>query len=315
MKNNETVHIIGMGALGLLFGEPIRRNADPAHAPRYVMDASRRARHENDTYTINGRTVRPVMITPEEAKPADLVMVGVKYPALDAALDTMASSVGKDTVIVSLMNGVDSEDRIAERFGREKVLYSVSQEMDAQRYGSDLVYTKAGQLYIGVPNTADDALRAVLTEKLDRVCAFFDAVELPHTREDDIIYRQWSKFMLNVGCNQICMVYDKGYGPCMEPGSEPFAMMTGAMREVCAIAQAQGIPVGEKEVRQYLNILRTLDPEALPSMGQDRRQKQPSEVDMFAGVVIRYGQRLGIETPVNQFMLRRVREIEAEYIR
>ena len=38
-----------------------------------------------------------------------------------------------------------------------------------------------------------------------------------------------------------------------------------------------------------------------------------SEVDMFAGVVIEYGKRLGIETPVNEFMLRRVREIEADY--
>ena len=314
MKPIRTVHIIGMGALGLLFGEPIRQNADAAGQPRYVMDAARRARHEKETYTINGRVVRPAMITPEEAEPADLVLVGVKYPALTAALETMASSVGEDTVILSLMNGVDSEDIIAERFGAEKVLYSVSQEMDAQRYGADLVYTRAGQLYLGVPDRAEGAVRAALEERLDRTCAFFDAVKLPYTREPEIIYRQWSKFMLNVGCNQICMVYDQGYGPCMERGSEAFAMMTGAMREVCAVAAALGIPVGEREVAQYLGILRTLDPEALPSMGQDRRQRQRSEVDMFAGVVIRYGERLGIATPVNDYMLRRVREIEAAYL-
>ena len=312
MKHIETVHIIGMGALGVLFGQPIRENLGDGQ-PRYVMDAARKARHEKDVYTINGQTIRPTVITPQEAEPADLVLVGVKYPALPAALDTMASSVGSDTVILSLMNGVDSEEVIAARYGAEKVLYSVSQEMDAQRYGSDLVYTKAGQLYVGVPDTADEALKAVLAEKLDRVCAFFDRVRLPYTREPAIIYRQWSKFMLNTGCNQVCMVYDQGYGPCMEPGSEAFAMMTGAMREVCAIAREKGIPVGEREVAQYLNILRTLDPEALPSMGQDRRQKNPSEVDMFAGVVNRMGEELGIATPVNQYILRRVREIEAAY--
>jgi len=312
MSDIRTVSIIGMGALGLLFGEPIRQNLG-GDQPRYIMDAARKERHGNDRYTINGRELRPSLQTPEEAAPADLVMVGVKYPDLGRAMDTMASSVGENTIILSLMNGVDSEDRLAERFGAEKVLYSVSQEMDAQRYGSDLVYTRAGQLYVGVPRGDDTALQSVRTEKLDRVCAFFDQVQLPYTREPEIIYRQWSKFMLNVGCNQICMVYDCGYGAAMEHGSEAFAMMTGAMREVCAIAAAKGIPVGEAEVRQYLNILRTLDPAALPSMGQDRRQKHPSEVDMFAGVVIRYGQELGIETPVNEFMLRRVREIEAEY--
>ena len=312
MRPIRTVNIVGMGALGLLFGEPIRQNLGGGQ-PRYVMDAARKARHERDAYTINGRAVTPAMISPEEAEPADLVLVGVKYPALPEAMDILASSVGEDTIILSLMNGVDSEDLLAERFGKEKVLWSVSQEMDAQRYGSELVYTKAGQLYVGVPDTAEGELRRVLTERLDRVCAFFDAVRLPYTREPEIIYRQWSKFMLNVGCNQVCMVYDQGYGPCMEPGSEAFAMMTGAMREVCAIASALSIPVGEKEVAQYLNILRTLDPQALPSMGQDRRQKHRSEVDMFAGVVIACGKRLGIETPVNEFLLRRVREIEAAY--
>jgi len=281
--------------------------------PCYVMDAARKARHEKEVYTLNGAPLTPHIVTPEEAETADLVLVGVKYPGLPAAMDSMASSVGEDTIIISLMNGVDSEELLAERFGAEKVLYSVSQEMDAQRYGSELIYTKAGRLYIGVPNSLDPALRAVLTEKLDRVCAFFDEVKLPYKREEDILYRQWSKFMLNCGCNQICMVYDCGYGAAMEHGSEAFAMMTGAMRETCAVAQALGIQVGEPEVEQYLNILRTLDPEALPSMGQDRRQKQPSEVDMFAGTVIRYGQRLGIETPVSEYMLRRVREIEAAY--
>lgn len=312
MSDIRTVHIVGMGALGLLFGEPIRQNLGGGQ-PAYIMDAARLSRHEGERYTLNGREIRPVLLTPEEAGSADLVMVGVKYPDLQDAMKIMESSVGDDTIIISLMNGVDSEDMLAKRFGPEKVLYSVSQEMDAQRYGSDLVYTKAGRLYIGVPRRGGQALETLLTEKLDLVCAFFDEVKLPYVREPDIIYRQWSKFMLNAGCNQICMVYDCGYGAAMEPGSEAFAMMTGAMREVCAIAGALGIPVGEKEVHQYLNILRTLDPAALPSMGQDRRQKRRSEVDMFAGVILRYGRELGIETPVNEFMLRRVREIESEY--
>jgi len=277
------------------------------------MDAARKGRNEGETYTVNGEAIAPVMMTPDETGPADLVLVGVKYPELPAAMETMASSVGEDTIIISLMNGVDSEDMLARRFGAEKVLYSVSQEMDAQRYGSDLVYTKAGRLYVGVPSNADAAVRPALEEKLDAVCAYFEAVGLPYVREQDILYRQWSKFMLNVGCNQICMVYDCGYGAAMERGSEAFAMMTGAMREVCAIAGVLGIPVGEREVAQYLGILRTLDPAALPSMGQDRRQKKRSEVEMFAGVVIAYGERLGIETPVNEYMRRRVREIESEY--
>ena len=306
-----TVNIIGMGALGLLFGKPIADHV-PGQ-PVYIMDARRKARHEAETYSLNGITIHPRICTPEETAPADLVLVGVKYPDLSAAMETMASSVGPDTVILSLMNGVDSEQLLAQRFGPEKVLYSVSQEMDAERYGSTLRYSKAGRLLIGVPKDTPVPLKGTLEDNLRRVCEFFDQVSFPYAVDEDIITRQWSKLMTNVGCNQICMVYDCGYGTAMRHGSESYAMMTGAMREVCAVAQAMGIPVGEPELKQYLAILRGLDPESLPSMGQDRRQKRHSEVDMFAGAVIRYGQKVGIETPVNEYLLQRVREIEAEY--
>ncbi len=47
---------------------------------------------------------------------------------------------------------------------------------------------------------------------------------------------------------------DKGYGPCLQPGSLEFALMTGAMREVCVLAQAKGIMIGEKELSEMLTM-------------------------------------------------------------
>lgn len=316
MEEIQKVHIIGMGALGLLFGVPVAEYLGEQQ-PVYIMDAKRRERCEKESWTINGEKVHPVMQTPQEAageEPADLVLVGVKYPALPSALEVMASSVGENTVILSMMNGIDSEEILGERFGKEKVVYCVAQGMDAQRYGTALRFTRPGKLYIGVPETPEDpALYAQRSRRLERVCRFFDAAAFPYIREEKILYRLWSKFMLNVGCNQVCMVYDAPYGEALVHGSEPFAMMVGAMREVCILAQAKGIPVGEEEVAQYIALEQTLDPGALPSMGQDRRQKRASEVEMFAGMVIRLGRELGIEVPINEFLYRRVREIEAAY--
>ena len=59
--------------------------------------------------------------------------------------------------------------------------------------------------------------------------------------------------------------------------------MLSAMREVCLIARAKGIPLGEEEVKQYTGILRSLDPSSVPSMAQDRRQKRKSEVAPSCG--------------------------------
>ncbi len=325
------IRFIGAGALGLLFADQMRRNLPEGGKIEFVMDAERLERHRKDIYTINGEEVQFAMLTPEQAReegPADLILVGVKYPQFASAMETMASSVGEETTILSMMNGVDSEELLGKRFGREKVLFNVSQGMDAQRYGANLTYTQHGHLYIGVPSgeqlmTLDaqnpltleqaEELRGILLAKLDAVCRFFDQSGVSYVREENILHRIWSKFMLNVGCNQVCMVADKGYGPCLEPGGLEFALMTGAMREVCALAQAKGIMVGEKELAEYIALEKTLDPNAVPSMGQDRRQKRRSEVDMFAGTVIRQGRELGLEMPVNEYLLRRVREIEAQY--
>jgi 2-dehydropantoate 2-reductase len=310
MKN---VAIVGMGALGLLFGGEIVENLKDGHAA-FVMDAERAARHRSDSYSINGRSVTyPIETTEEFLKSgkADLILVGVKYPALQEALDLMAPLVHEGTVFVSMLNGISSERIIGERFGTEKLLYTVSQGMDAQRDGTGIKYSKHGELFIGVPKDADDSLRSKLTE----TAALFDECKVPHTVEPEIMYRMWSKFMLNVGINQTCMVYDTGYAGATEPGSEAFVFTVGAMREVVAVGQAEGIDLGEKEINQYLDIIASLDPAATPSMGQDRRQGRASEVDMFAGEVIALGKKHGIKVPANERLYRRVKEIEAEYVK
>ena len=58
-----------------------------------------------------------------------------------------APYVGEETVILSLLNGVTSEEALSQTFGPEKVLYAVAQGMDAVREGSRLTYTHGGTLF------------------------------------------------------------------------------------------------------------------------------------------------------------------------
>ncbi len=308
MKNVATV---GMGALGLLFGGEIAENF--AGNAAFVMDEERLRRHSEDIYRINGREVSYPMTTPEgflsSYGRADMVLVGVKFLDLSKSLDLIEPLVNEDTVFVSMLNGISSERIISERFPQSHVIYTVSQGMDAQRTGSELVYSRHGELFIGVPDDAPN----VLKDKLTEVAALFDECKVPHTVEEDIIYRLWSKFMLNVGINQTCMVFDTDYEGATRPGSEEFVFTVSAMREVAAVGQAEGIDIGEKEIEQYLEIIAGLDPSAIPSMAQDRRQGRHSEVDMFAGEVMALGKKHNIKVPANEYLYKRVLEIEKEY--
>ena len=306
-----SVHVIGLGALGLLFGDIIAENIGSVEGGsiHFVMDPQRYQRHRQDRYTINKEEKTCPLLSSEDAKRADLVIVAVKYNALESALDTMASSVDEHTIVLSVMNGITSEDIIARRYPRCRIIDCVAQGMDAMRFGTDLVYTKTGALHVGIRKRDDERMQDALAQ----VEELFDRVSLPYIHEEDILYRMWFKFMLNVGINQSCMVYGVGYGKALEDGTAACMANISAMREVVVLSEKEGAKLTDEDVNKAVAVLRTLDPQATPSMGQDRLAKRLSEADMFAGTVIELGKKHGVLTPVNSYLYRRVHEIEAEY--
>ncbi len=306
MKEIQSVGIVGMGALGMLFGNLLTEALGP-EAVCFLMDDARYARHKDSVCTINGIPVTLRAARAAESKPLDLLLVAVKYPALAQSMETMSPAVGEDTLILPLLNGISSEPLLAARFGADKVIHTVAQGMDAMCFGTALRYTKAGRLHIGVAAPA-------LQPQLERVARFFEKNAFPHVVEKDILYRMWSKFMLNVGVNQTCMVFDCPYEKALEPQSLENVFFLSAMREVIVLAQAEGIALGEAELLEYIGIIESLDPKAIPSMEQDRVNKKAGEVELFAGTVRTLAAKHGIPVPANDYLYRRAKEIEKEYL-
>ena len=306
------IGIIGMGALGLLFGGKMleaSRDGRLDAQVSFLMDDARLARYAGARYTVNGVEADYPRTAPRDFGAADLILFATKYTGLPQAIECVAPSVKHDTVFLSVLNGISSERMIAERYGAGHVLYAVAQEMDAQRTGESLRYVNAGRILMGVPRGGSAALQ----RDLEAVAGVFDRSGIHYAVEKDIESRLWSKLMLNVGINQTCMLFDTGYGGALVQDSAARAVLVSAMREVIPVANRAGVPLNENDLAEYLAIVGRLSPEALPSMAQDRRARRPSEVDIFAGEIIRQGRAFGIPTPVNDWILSRVREIERGY--
>ena len=301
----ENVAICGMGALGMLYGTHIIDNggADQVH---YVMDDARLQKYEGRTFRKNGAPYRFNMRDCARETPVDLLIVAVKSTGLEAAMEVMKNCVGRDTIILSVMNGITSEDVLAERFGSEHMIYTVAQGMDAVKVGEELTYSQMGKLIIGAKEPCQ-------AENLRAVCEYFDRVGMPYAVEEDIVRRLWGKWMLNVGINQACMVYEANYGECTDPAGEPYRTMVAAMREVIAVASCAGVAIGERDLTEYVRLVGTLDPAAMPSMRQDGLAKRPSEVEMFAGTVRALARKYDVLVPANDFLYGRVKEMEAAY--
>ena len=87
-----------------------------------VIAEGSRAERLRQGCAVNGEILRPIVWTPQEAQGADLLIVALKYGALPGALDTIRTAVTENTIVMSLMNGVDSEERIAAAGGTEHLV-------------------------------------------------------------------------------------------------------------------------------------------------------------------------------------------------
>lgn len=307
MKEIRTTAVIGMGALGLLFGGKIADAAGKENVS-FLMDAERLKRHREDIYTVNGQVREYRMADASQADEADLVIVSVKFGALREAIDEMRRCTGPDTIIISLLNGISSEEIIAEHFDRKNIVDCVAIGMDAVREGTALTYGHMGRLQIG-SRSADHADQ---DEKVAALARFFERTGIPHEVVPDIKRAMWNKFMINVGINQTCMVYETDYGHACAPG-EAFEDMKGAMHEVISVANAKGISLTEEDFEKNMALLRTLDSSGCPSMRQDAMARRRSEVELFAGTMIRLGQETGIPVPVNEKYYQKIMEMEKDY--
>ncbi|HHU90887.1 MAG TPA: ketopantoate reductase family protein [Clostridiaceae bacterium] len=301
------VTIVGMGALGVLFGDFFTRKLGKSNV-EFVADEARIDKYKKEGVICNGIPCDFTVVSEDETnKPADLLIFAVKANSLNSAIKSARNKVSQDTIILSLINGISSEEIIGQVFGMDKIIYCVAQGMDAVKIGNVLTYKNMGQLCIGIMEHESNK-----TDKLQAVVDLFQNTGLPYTLEADIKHRLWSKFMLNVGLNQSVMIYEGTYGTVQQPG-EARDLMKAAMREVILIAEKENVPVTEKDLDEYVSLVDTLNPNGMPSMRQDGLARRKSEVEFFSGTVLKLGKKHGVPTPVNQKIYDRILSMESEY--
>ena len=300
MKKIKTSALIGLGALGILFGRRMP-------GVQVIADEHRIARYTADPVVCNGVECRFDYVTPAEGKPVDFLLVAVKATVLDQAIRDMKNFIGPDTIILSVLNGITSEDAI-EAVYPGHTLWSVAIGMDATRTGRHLTFQQAGKIQFGEKS-------GEMTARVQAVADYLDACGIANESCNDILYKQWNKLMVNDGLNQAAAAFDLPYGGLRQPGKAQDTMRA-AMQEVIALANLEGVPLPPDNDVQFLDaMMPTFNPEGMPSMRQDVLAKRPTEVEEFAGVVRRLAQKHSLPTPANDFFYTRIHEIEANYSR
>ena len=146
------VSIIGLGALGILYGNHFLNNM-PKEDLRILADKKRVKKYKQNGIYCNGEKCDFKYVTPDiERNPTDLMIFSVKYEGLKDAIKSVENQIGDNTIIISTLNGIVSEEEIGEAYGVDKVVYCVAQGMDALKKGNELTYHNIGNLCIGELN-------------------------------------------------------------------------------------------------------------------------------------------------------------------
>jgi 2-dehydropantoate 2-reductase len=291
-----TISVIGLGAVGASYAAIIAR-AHPEIELRVVAEGPRAERLRAEGVIVNGERYRFTVVEPRQvATPADLVIVAVKCHQLAEAIDELAVQVGSGTTILSLLNGITSEEALAAAYPQAYVPLAVAVGIDAVRDETGVRYSTLGWVEFGDSRPDEHSPGSVRLEGL------LAAADIPYVLQADMRHGLWWKFLVNVGVNQVTALLEAPYA-LVQAGGPARDLMTSAQREVVAVAQASGVDLTEADISRFLAVLGTLGPGNYTSMAQDALAHRRTEVDQFAGVVVQLGERYGVPTPVNGVLL------------
>ena len=282
--------VIGAGAVG---GYLISSLSAKLGENLYVIAKGERGeRLMRDGLMVNGIRYDLNVKAPEEARDADVLFVTLKYQALDAALPDIEALVGEHTAVVSLMNGIDSEEIIGGRIGMEHMIYSLVR-ISSTRTGNSMEFeipSGYNGIYLGMPGK-----KPLEDERIAAIAELFKNTPINLHLSEDILFDIWEKFALNISRNLPQAVIDVGAGAYDD--SVYLKDVENKLRdEVVKIAAAKGIKLlPNNKVGAYT-------PSQKYSTLQDILAGRKTEIDMFCGALMKMGRELGIPTPYSEFI-------------
>ena len=307
MKKIDKVYISGLGAIGGAYGS-IFFNYNP-ESVAVIADKKRIAAYQEKGIVINNKEYSFNYSSPEEKNhKADLILIAVKYHQLEQAVKDIKNYVREDTIILSLLNGITSEEIVAKEYGADRILHSFVVAIDAVREDTSINFSSIGKIVFGA-NTETKTETENKKHMVDSVKDFFDRAGVTYTIPENIIRELWWKFMMNVGLNQVSAILNAGYG-VFQSIKEARDLMEAASMEVVSIAEKAGINLCRDDIYKCFEIINTLSPMGEPSMLQDIKAGRKTEVEMFSGTVIELGERYNIDTPVNKMLFNMIKTLE-----
>lgn len=277
------VIICGLGAVGMTYAVKLRGKCEL----KILVDAKRLERYTNNKPLFNGEEQTFDYILPSDSSfVADLIIIATKSYGLIPAIGNIKNFTTSDTTIISLLNGISSEELIQKTYPQAKVLKSYFIGHSAVRDGDSVT---------------QDGVGTIVVENNPEIGIFFEECGIDYSIPDDIDYSMWLKFTMNIFSNQVSAILNMTFGD-LKKNKTFIEFAKKIIAEVRQIAEKKGVNNTENLEKDALYALSLMCNEGKTSMHQDILAGRKTEVDIFAGEIIKLGKEFNVLTPYNQVL-------------
>ena len=287
------IAIMGAGGIGGCFGGLLARTrndvtliARGAHLAAIKEKGLRLVQPEDD-FTINVAATGD----PSEVGPVDLVIFAVKGQHNPKAVPLIKPLVGSDTTVLTIQNGVESADELAEVYGTERVLPGSAYVL------SNIISPGVIRQISPVPNVAFGESNGDLSERAVAIHNAFSKAGVDADLSNNISKVLWSKMLYNSPANGMASAARLSPRDLIEfpEGAE---MFRSAIQEVADVGTAFGVPFGPEDVQGAIDLIAARPMGARGSMQADLEAGRPLELEAIVGSIGRIGRKVNVPTPI-----------------
>ena len=295
MDEIKNVLICGIGAVGSIYAVKIQNSKN--HNLKVLVDVERFKKYKSSPLIFNDVEYNFDYVLPEDQNfKADLIIIATKFSGFSRAKEDIKNFLKDDTIILSLLNGVTSENDLAGLYGWKRVLLSYCICHSAVRRGRCVVHDGVSKIVFGANEFFENSKENVL-----KVKSFFEQCGIDYEIPDDIKRSMWLKFMLNISANPLSAIFRMTFGEMLK-NAKFMDMAYKIILEAQQIAIAEGIKNADTMPNEAMQLFNAMIPEGKTSMLQDVEAGRKTEIDLFSGAVVKLGEKYNIPTPYNKFV-------------
>ncbi len=297
------IGIVGPGAMGTFLGGMLGKKNEVVMFGRHEVDI--------DEIEINGKTELTSQVKyttdPSDLSQVELVVIATKAFDTEEAVKSISNKITSETFILSLQNGLDNEETIAENFDEERTIGGITSHGVTFLQTGKVKHAGKGETVIGpYPEGETDSKMMNEVEKI------FKEVGISVKKSENILGHIWKKVIINVGINPITALLQVRNGFLVEDDSLT-GLMRDAVEEAVKVAEEYTDLPSDDLFRETLAVAENTA-ENKSSMLQDVMNKRKTEIDHITGAVIEKAEEKGLEVPINRSVYRLIKGKENSYL-